>query len=79
MYFKDLPTKDLLRFRELEHGTSTIEDDINDAIIFAEDTTEFKSRIIKSMTEMMNECAHIIQYANAMKSPKRVHLCPEQW
>jgi len=79
MYFKDLPTKDLLWFRELEHGSSTIEDDINDAIVFAEDITEFKSRIINSMTEMMTECAQIVKYANAMKSPKRVYLCPELW
>lgn len=68
MYFKDLPTKDLLWFRELERGDSTIEEDINDAIIFAEDMTEFKSRIIHSMTKMMAECARVIAHANEMEN-----------
>ncbi|MHA1287204.1 MAG: hypothetical protein ACTSPB_07335 [Candidatus Thorarchaeota archaeon] len=71
MYFKDLPTKDLLWLRELKHKYSTIEDDINDAIVFAEDIPEFKSRIIHSMTEMMIECAQVIQHVNAMKTPKK--------
>lgn len=69
MYFKDLPTKDLLWLRELKHGSSTIEQDINDAICEAEDMTELKSKIIQYMTEMMDECAQVIQHANDMETP----------
>lgn len=69
MYFKDLPTKDLLWFRELKHGTSSIEQEINDAIYEAEDMTELKSRIIQYMADMMAECAQVIQHANAMETP----------
>jgi len=70
MFFKDLPTKDLLWFRELKHGSSSIEQDINDAIFEAEDITELKSRIILYMTEMMTECAQVIQHANKMETQK---------
>jgi len=71
MYFKDIPTKDLLWLRELKHKYSTIEEDINDAICEAEDIPEFKSRIINSMTELMSECAQIIQHANEMETQKK--------
>ena len=70
MFFKDIPTKDLLWLRDLKHGSSTIEEDVNDAIVFAEDITEFKSRIICSMTDMMTECAQVIQHVNEIETPK---------
>lgn len=70
MYFKDLPTKDLLWFRDLKHGSSSIEQDINNAICEAEDITELKSKIIQYMADMMTECAQVIQHANDMETPK---------
>ena len=70
MYFKDLPTKDLLWLRDLKHGSSTIEEDVNDAIVNAENMTEFKSRIIYSMADMMTECAQVIQHVNEIETPK---------
>lgn len=70
MYFKDLPTKDLLWLRDLKHGSSSIEQDINDAIYEAEDITELKSKIIQYMADMMTECAQVIQHANDMETPK---------
>lgn len=71
MYFKDLPTKDLLWFRELKHGASSIEQDINNAIFEAENMTELKSKIIQYMAEIMTECAQVIQHTNAMETPNQ--------
>ena len=70
MFFKDIPKKDLEWMNSLSHGSSTIENDVNDAIVFAEDMTELKSRIIIHMTDLMTECAQVIQHANAMETPK---------
>lgn len=70
MYFKDLPTKDLLWLRDLKHGSSSIEQDINDAICEAENITELKSKIIQYMADMMTECAQVIQHVNDMETPK---------
>ena len=70
MYFKDLPTKDLLWLRDLKHGSSSIEQDINDAIYEAKDMTDLKAGIIQYMADMMTECAQVIVHANAMEKQK---------
>ena len=41
------------------------------------DITEVKSRIITEMTELMTECAQVIQHANAMKDDK-ICTCKEK-
>ena len=70
MYFKDIPKKDLEWMNSLSHGSSTIEEDINDAILGAENMTELKSMIIVYMTDIMGECTQVIRHANAMETPK---------
>lgn len=70
MYFKDIPKKELKWINNLKHGSTTIEEDINDAILGAEDMTELKGRIILFMTDIMTECTQVIQHANAMETQK---------
>jgi len=69
MYFKDIPRKELMWISNLKHGSTTIEEDINDAILGAEDMTELKSKIILYMTDIMTECTQVIKHANEMETP----------
>jgi len=65
MRLKDIPQNGWIF--GLKHGRSSIESGVADAIFNSEDMTELKSRIILEMSEIMTECAQVIQHANAMR------------
>ena len=74
MYFKDLTDtekKELEWVGELHHGSSAIEQYVNDAIGNAKDMTEIKSLIISYMVHTMAECSQVILHVNTMEAPTK--------
>ena len=74
MRLKDIPQNGWIF--GLEHN-SQINCRVHDAIFNSKDMTKLKSRIILEMTEIMTECAQVIQHANAMKDD-RICTCKEK-
>ncbi len=61
----------------LANGDPLIEDHVKDILHTASGTTDFRQDIISKMTEIMTECAQVIQHANAMKDD-RICTCKEK-
>ena len=77
MKYEDVPKKESAWIKELKHGDPFIEDHVREEIHLALDITDLKTSIISKMTELMTECAHVIQHANAMKKD-RICTCKEK-
>ena len=68
MEIKEIPQNGWIY--NLKHGDPFIEDHVHDKIHLATSMTELRHDIISQMTDIMTECAQVIQHANAMKTPK---------
>ena len=54
-----------------------LKNEVLSSIHMSNDITEAKSKIITEMTDIMTECAQVIQHANAMKDD-RICTCKEK-
>ena len=54
----------------LANGDPSIEDHVHDLMYTAIDVTDLKRDIISKMSEIMTECAQVIQHANAMRNDR---------
>ena len=54
----------------LKNGNPCVEDEVKDMIYSAKNTEDAKKDIISKMTEIMTECACVIQHANAMRDDR---------
>lgn len=70
MEIEDIPKEEQEWIVHLHHGSLSVQNEVYDAVSNSDDITELKSTIITYMSELMTECAQVIQHANAMKDDR---------